>query len=145
MNTDYVLGFAFDEARENVALILKRRPTWQAGFYNGVGGKVEPSEEGYPRMAMSRKFLEETGVAVPEKDWQLVARLMGTEFMVYVFAAFTDLALEASTQTDERIDIIPVSELDSHKEYLISNASWLMAMCLDRDMPRFAPVTVVYS
>ncbi len=40
----YVLGFAFDEDYEWVALIKKNRPQWQAGKLNGVGGKIEPNE-----------------------------------------------------------------------------------------------------
>src|SRR5690349_13991679 len=39
----YALGFLFD-GTGRVVLIRKRRPAWQAGLLNGVGGKVEPGE-----------------------------------------------------------------------------------------------------
>jgi 8-oxo-dGTP diphosphatase len=83
--TAYVCGFAFD-ARDHVTLIRKQRPTWQKGKLNGVGGKVETVDTtpigGTPRTiaressrhAMSREFLEETGVFVPVEDWILYHR-----------------------------------------------------------------------
>jgi 8-oxo-dGTP pyrophosphatase MutT (NUDIX family) len=142
---NYVLGFAFDEARENVTLISKRRPTWQAGLFNGVGGKIEPNEIGKPRLAMTREFQEETGVVIPEEDWQLVARLVGADFVVYTYTTFTDAILEASTQTDEAIWVMPVSELWQREASMLTNVSWLVHMCLDRDMLRFTPVTVAYN
>lgn len=42
---EYVLGFAFNRERTKIVLILKNRPDWQKGKYNGIGGKIEPSDE----------------------------------------------------------------------------------------------------
>jgi hypothetical protein len=33
----YVLGFMFDQ-HDNVLLVEKSKPAWQAGKYNGIGG-----------------------------------------------------------------------------------------------------------
>jgi len=54
----YVLGFMFDRDYAEVALILKNRPAWQAGKWNGIGGKIEGDET--PHAAMVREFTEET-------------------------------------------------------------------------------------
>ena len=37
---EYVCGLLFSVDRTRVLLIRKRRPAWQAGRLNGVGGKV---------------------------------------------------------------------------------------------------------
>lgn len=55
---DMVVGFAFDDKLLNVALIKKKKPEWQKGYLNGVGGKVKDGE-GYHE-AMTREFEEET-------------------------------------------------------------------------------------
>ena len=36
--TGYACGFLFSDDRRHVVLIRKRRPAWQAGKLNGVGG-----------------------------------------------------------------------------------------------------------
>lgn len=52
-----VAGFAFHADR--VLLVQKKNPRWQAGLWNGVGGKVDDGEK--PVHAMTREFYEETG------------------------------------------------------------------------------------
>lgn len=63
----YVLGFAFTPDNR-VALIQKRKPAWQAGRWNGIGGKIEGAET--PVLAMSREFQEETGVYIAPELWR---------------------------------------------------------------------------
>ena len=48
------LGFIFDATLEQVLLVHKNRPTWQAGRINGVGGKVEDGET--PEVALIREL-----------------------------------------------------------------------------------------
>lgn len=67
---EYVLGFAFTPSRGGVLGIKKTRPVWQAGRVNGVGGKIEP-DDWCIEDAMTREFLEETGIATQESQWQL--------------------------------------------------------------------------
>jgi 8-oxo-dGTP diphosphatase len=71
--TEYVAGFAFSCNR--VALILKQRPSWQRGRYNGIGGHVEDGES--PRQAMAREFAEETALQTYESDWKKFCTLRG--------------------------------------------------------------------
>ncbi len=72
--TAYVVGFAFDDD-ENVALVRKKRPEWQKGYLNGVGGKIEEGESS--RAAMVREFEEETGLGVPEHEWEQFVAMQG--------------------------------------------------------------------
>lgn len=66
---DYVCGFMFSPTLTQVVLIEKKKPSWQKGLLNGVGGKVEPREE--PSYAMAREFKEETGVVTHPQHWSL--------------------------------------------------------------------------
>jgi 8-oxo-dGTP diphosphatase len=65
MTQHYVNGFMFSPDHQRVALIHKRQPTWQAGYLNGIGGKIELGETAAE--AMVREFSEETGVATAQK------------------------------------------------------------------------------
>jgi 8-oxo-dGTP pyrophosphatase MutT (NUDIX family) len=59
----YVLGFVFDRNYNNVLLVEKARPEWQAGKLNGLGGRVEVGES--PSAVMVRKLREETNQMLP--------------------------------------------------------------------------------
>src|SRR5439155_26466068 len=85
----YVCGFLFSPDRGRVVLIRKRRPAWQAGKLNGVGGKLEAGET--PIDAMRREFREEAAVDV--HDWQHVLTLTGTDWQGHFFRAFGDISL----------------------------------------------------
>lgn len=69
-SVEYVLGFAFTPSKGGVLLIRRARPTWQAGKLNGVGGKIEETDWCIED-AMTREFLEETGITTQESQWQL--------------------------------------------------------------------------
>jgi ADP-ribose pyrophosphatase YjhB (NUDIX family) len=56
----YVCGFLFSHCGKYVYLIRKKRPGWQAGYLNGVGGRVERAES--YETAMLREIYEEAGV-----------------------------------------------------------------------------------
>ena len=59
---EYACGFLFSLDRTRVLLIRKRRPAWQAGKLNGLGGKVEPGESFHD--ALVRELCEELGIAI---------------------------------------------------------------------------------
>lgn len=113
---EYVLGFAFDKAKEQVVLIEKQKPDWQKGKYNGVGGKIEPSDTS-PYFAMAREFYEETGVDTKNEDWVRYATMnfgddiMGGSAIVHVFSMFNNDMLQCSTCEEEVIGIIPMKDL----------------------------------
>ena len=102
----YVAGFCFDTECDNVALVLKNRPKWQKGKWNAIGGKIEENET--PAKAMSREFLEETGVLIPEEDWVCKVILQGNaynDFEVFFFSVKTQKVFDVETTTDEEIKV----------------------------------------
>jgi 8-oxo-dGTP pyrophosphatase MutT (NUDIX family) len=97
----YVVGFCFDFNHENVLLICKNRPDWQAGRLNGLGGKIEDGES--PLTAVGREFAEETGgQGLPDVQggpltWRPFVRLRGADptgesFEVWFFHARAGIA-----------------------------------------------------
>lgn len=96
----FVVGFCFNEERDRVALIKKKRPSWQAGLWNGLGGSIENET---PVEAMRREFLEESGVDVA--SWLHALTIVMENKHLYVFRAFDDRVEECSTQTDEEVAV----------------------------------------
>jgi len=118
----YCVGFMFSPYMEVVALIRKKRPEWQAGLLNGVGGRLREGET--PLEGMRREFREEAGVAWDE--WMPLARLDFPEATVWFFWARGGCVWECRTQTDEAVSIHrtrDVQDLD-----LVPNARWLIPM-----------------
>lgn len=127
--TNYVLGFLFSEEGE-VALIRKARPAWQAGKWNGVGGKIEADEA--PTDAMSREYEEETWQKVT--NWQKVARLIDVRgYVVHVFAAMGSPTSTEKVNVDagnyvhveEMMEVFDMSRLPS---LVLPNVKWLVPM-----------------
>lgn len=119
----YVLGFAFSSDFEHVALIEKTRPAWQAGKFNGIGGKIEGSED--EADAIVREFAEETGLLIPKDRWKHFIDLRGVNFEVHCFVATTDSLEEVRTMEDEEVVIFEAKYLP---DKIISNLSWLVPL-----------------
>lgn len=127
---DYVAGFVFNEARTKVVLIKKLKPEWQAGFLNGVGGKMEEQDKGVSHIAMSREFKEEAGVYVKHLGWDKFCTLVGDFGNVHFFRLFDNYAfLHAETTEEEEIVKIYLSNLTIIKT--IPNLQWLIPMALE--------------
>jgi 8-oxo-dGTP diphosphatase len=122
--TRYVAGFLFSEDERKVAMVLKSKPAWQAGLYNGIGGKIEPGESA-PE-AMRREFIEETGVDV---NWLFFTNLMGPDWSVAFFYAKSDRVFDVRTMESEEIHVLDVRALPDN---VIANCRWLIPMVLDR-------------
>lgn len=120
------LGFALSEDGREVLLIRKDRPAWQAGRWNGIGGKVEPGEA--PLAAMVREGLEEVGQAFA---WRPIARLRGSWGEVHVFSARGVLAPER--RESEEPGVFPVEALfaPAGPPLASSNVRLLVALALD--------------
>ena len=120
----YVVGFLFDHLLENVVLILKLRPEWQLGKWNGVGGKIESGE--LPLRAMCREFKEETGMNIG--GWREFCQLTGEGYEVHCFVAFsTDIGCVES-HTDEPVKIHRLAHIPSIQT--VPNLKWLIPMAL---------------
>src|SRR6187551_1822550 len=99
----YACGFLFSPDRARVLLIRKRRPAWQAGKLNGVGGKIEPSDDS-PLAAMTREFREEAGITI--ENWQEILTLTAPDWHTHFYRAFGDVAA-ARAITDEQLEVHP--------------------------------------
>lgn len=134
----YVLGFLFDAQLENVVLIRKAKPKWQAGLLNGVGGKVHTREADLA--AMRREFLEETGSAIAE--WHPFAKLQGRDWVVRCFYAVTS-TLRVETN---RVDVVEVGHLATRRD-VIDNVPWLVFAARENWWSEFKPgeIELVYD
>lgn len=136
----YSLGFAFDKTRENLLLITKNRPAWQAGKWNGIGGKIEAGET--PLHCMVREFEEETGLRTEAFQWSFLTSFHSPDFMVYAFHMSDDNIHNATSMTDEQVAIVPVS-LDLIRSHSMNNLPWLISLALDPDQARLN-ITAMY-
>jgi 8-oxo-dGTP diphosphatase len=134
-----VVGFAFEG--NNVLLIRKMRPTWQAGKYNGVGGKLRNQEE--PSVGMQREFQEETGLYIQEANWVKPATMIGPNWNVTVYGVFANIG-EAVATTDEEPMVFSVNNLP--RGSMIDNLEWLVPLTLQK-LKRGEPesVTIYYQ
>lgn len=128
MKTEYVLGFLFRDDRTSVVMILKTKPTWQAGLLNGVGGKIEPDET--PLEAMTREFREETGVLTFQHNWRQFCELQGDAFTIYCFTARETWAWGLATTTETE-KVVKVAPQNLNFTACLSNVPWLIALALD--------------
>lgn len=101
---NYVAAFALDE-NNNILFIRKNRPDWQRGYLNGVGGKINFAETA--REAMSREFLEETGIAIDKHSWIYVCELINNNGNGKVsFFTIKVPTIDYKNQTDEQLELI---------------------------------------
>jgi len=127
MKKYYVLGFLFSENCKQVALIRKLNPTWQAGFLNGIGGKIELSDDS-PFFAMIREFKEEAGIEII--TWKEFCKLTNAYFDVYCYYTFGDLT-QLKSMEEEKVEIIELENLPN--EEVLYNLNWLIPMALDME------------
>lgn len=132
----YVVGLLFSEDRVYLAMVEKNRPEWQAGLFNGIGGKIEPGEE--PLAAMVREFLEETGVEF--HAWEPFIHLAaerdrdtgdGDGYEIFFYKAFSNEVFRVETLTDEAISIQHVETILYNPDLAVRNMRWLLPLALD--------------
>lgn len=130
MTFEFVVGFAFHA--NQVLLMEKKRPSWQAGRLNGVGGHIENGESILD--AMVREFKEETGVNIGHNRWTHFSDLCGEGFVVYFLSCEMELieALAAEQTTDEALVWVGVTDLVPEK--VIPNLTWMIPMA--RHLPK---------
>lgn len=124
--TEYVAGFLFhyDNYRDLVALVEKKRPDWQKGKLNGVGGHVETGE--VPLQAVRREFAEETGKLV--LDWREFCILENpTQNGVVHFFRARSKEYELGSTTDEKVEWFPIERLPGN---CMPNLYWLIPMAV---------------
>ncbi len=132
-----VCGFAFSDKGRDVLLIRKKRPAWQSGFLNGVGGHIRQDEGS--QLAIVREFMEETGIATSPDQWTMFARaFVAHQAVVYFFQTHIpgDLAeraaaarLSRAADEDETLECVRVAEVSTRSA--IGNLRWLLPLALD--------------
>jgi 8-oxo-dGTP diphosphatase len=133
-----VLGFMFNENETDVLLIEKKRPVWQKGKFNGIGGKVEEGENSFE--AMKREFREETGIE--QSYWRYIVTMSGNDWSVDVFTCKSGDIWDYKSMEEEAVILASLDELD--KINVVSNLYWLIPMCLDGIDYRIANCPVKY-
>lgn len=130
---EYVVGFMFDPTLQNVALIRKTRPKWQAG-------KVDDGETNFETMV--REFQEETGVPTLASQWKYFAQMGGPQWCVDFFATTGNLA-ELKSTTEERVEIHEVATFAGEPN-AVENLPWLLLLAVDHlqdGRPTFASIS----
>lgn len=134
MFIEYCCGFMFDEKRDFVGLIEKQKPDWQKGKFNGIGGKLNPSEPW--KQGQVREFYEETGVI--HDGWEQFVTYWGKGFCVHFFRAFTDKLHSIKSMEDEIVHRVNVDALFDpnlpFQKKLVNNLNWLIPLALDENV-----------
>lgn len=145
MIQSYVVGFlftAFELAAGRVLLIEKRRPQWQAGKLNGIGGKIEVDERAVD--AMRRECREEAGLDC--SHWDLFARLTDHEtFELFAFRGLLEHTGLVRSRTDEEVGLYSVLDVqaDLTAPPMLNNIPWLVAMAAERNRLRWPYEVIV--
>lgn len=128
---EYTVGFCFDDDATTVALMIKTKPAWQVGKFNGVGGKCERFET--PHDCMVREFQEETGVLTEANTWNKFLEINDRDIRVHCFYCFNTLIQEQIdlNHTEETILIITIHSITLDDRRCIHNLPWTLSMCLE--------------
>lgn len=126
--TKATLGFIFSPNLEQVALIQKNRPSWQAGKLNGLGGKCEKGET--YTTCLSREVKEESALNIPRHSWQKLGNITWKEWRVAVFATRIEETLvnTARSLTDEKVFWVSTQQLPQN---CMTNLHWLIPLARD--------------
>ncbi len=132
MMKHFVIGFVFNHQQDEVLLVEKKRPDWQAGRWNGIGGKIEPTDDS-PLAAMQRESKEETGMRL---NWELTVIFTCPGGTCYVYKAIDNLncghenfcnKIHYEQIEDEVLECWPVNALP---DLILENLKWLIPLCL---------------
>lgn len=135
---NYVLGFVFDMYAKKVLLMKKKKPEWQAGFFNGIGGKIEDGDETVYE-AIVRKCKGETGADTHVLDWRLFCTMKGLEcpdknWVVQCLATYLtspDDRYRFTTNEGELVIWFDLTDIQVMLPKLLGNIPWLVSMALD--------------
>jgi len=138
----YSCGLIFNEDKTQVLLIRKNRPQWQAGMFNGIGGKVEEGESALE--CMIRESHEET--TIKDENWRSIACLHGADFRVDFFAIYNQDFEKIKPLTDELLYPINVKDIYNRQFYfyneIMRNLRVVISLALD-DSGLILPVPLV--
>lgn len=141
---DYTCSLLFGRNFSEVLLIHKKRPDWQSGLLNGIGGKIELTDININEAA-SREIQEESGLFIePNKlilfceyivnyipnyrcaSWRNIISF----YRIYFFTAYNIPIHEARSMTDEKVECFSVQGLPKN---IVRNLKWLIPLALDEN------------
>lgn len=144
MKTKYVLGFAFTEDMQDMLLIRKVRPDWQAGKLNAIGGHVEPGE--WYSEAMIREFKEETDVKTFPCDWTWFADASFPNAELTLFWMSHNKIRDYETMTDESVVLVPVKHIVDHTNIeLVETVSLWTSLAIASKVSSLKPLELIYE
>jgi len=147
MKQIYTLGFVVFRGVNKILLMEKRKPEFQKGFLNGLGGKPE-DDEGFTDCII-REIEEESGLKTNTKDWNYFCKMVGADWEVYCFISMLDhKRMEGiSTKEEEKIVILDLNKINTCYPNLLGNIPWLVGMGIDSIMNKdaFIPPTIQYN
>jgi 8-oxo-dGTP pyrophosphatase MutT (NUDIX family) len=123
----YTAGFLF--YRQQVLLVRKKHPLWQAGLMNAVGGEIEEGES--PMVCMVREFREEANLH--STMWDFFASEHGPGYEVYFYRLFIpsdDHSYTAPAKNDKGEELEWCTAIDI-KYPVVGNLHWLIPLALD--------------
>jgi 8-oxo-dGTP pyrophosphatase MutT (NUDIX family) len=128
---EYVAGFMFCR-HDLVPLVLKLKPMFLAGLFNGIGGKIEPGEE-TPLFAMRREWREETGN--DHREWIHVVSTQGEDgegWRTHFFMARVDELPVFPNRNDagESICILDARNIGRRSD-IVPDLRWIIPLALD--------------
>lgn len=126
---NYVIGYVFSSDLKSVWMVVKDRPDWMKGLYNGIGGKCHHNE---PILtSMSREFLEETGSLIKEEVWDWYATMEHDTYVLHYFTCVKDFSQETMPKTmeTEQITMVDIDYMDYVPT--VNNVSYMLRLALD--------------
>lgn len=136
----YTLVLMFSNDHKRVALIQKKRPSWQKGFLNGIGGVMKDdvavlsNDKVLCKSEAVRHFKKETGFSIDEEELTKFAHMVGENFDKKPFSVACYACtgpIDKLKSVDEKITILPVMKLPFWGKLCIRNISWLVPLALD--------------
>lgn len=119
----YVCGFNFNQYGDWVLLQRKNNPDWQAGFYNGIGGKLKLGESSLD--GMIREFFEATQNRIT--TWEHFLQLTGPDWRVDFYR--TKCPINFVQNPQEPLINFEVKKIDY--SLCVHNLSWIIPLALD--------------
>jgi ADP-ribose pyrophosphatase len=129
---NYVLAFMVNATKNQILLIKKKRPAFQAGKMNGIGGKIEGDET--PVEAIIREVEEETGLKTTEYEWANFGEMrLPDGGKVHLFKTFRDDLENALSMTDEEVVVMDI-DYNVLKPLVMPNLIWLIDVAMDNTL-----------
>lgn len=137
MKHEYVAGFYGN--KNNVLLVRKNKPEWQAGLWNGIGGKIDKDEA--PLSAMVREWKEEVGEETKPADWRqfCILSIVSADARVYFFCRQQDddrILAEFSNKLNDVGELMMPWSMDSivtQNTKTVDNLRWILPMAFAKD------------